>query len=98
MNQFADTWSFVVQVTSIGLDARFKLDSCELVCHESLRFEGNVVAGQDLIDDTTVYATIWAGDDQMARAAHEKGVLGSASVSKDVATIRTISSEDPLQI
>jgi hypothetical protein len=98
MNEFDDTWNFVVRVTSIGLDVQFQLSNSELVRHKSLRFEGNVAAGQELIEGTTVYATIWAGDEQRARAAHEKGVLGSVSVSKDVATIRTISSEDPLQI
>jgi hypothetical protein len=98
MNEFVDTWNFVVRVKSIGLDVKFELNNCELFHHKSLRFEGNVVSGQDLIYDTSIYATIWDGDDQRARAAHEKGVLGSASVSKDVATIRTISSEDPLQI
>jgi hypothetical protein len=98
MNQPIDIWSFVVRVTSIGLDVKFELKNAELVRHESLRIEGNVVVGQELIEGTTVYAEIWAGDDQIARKAHEEGVLGSASVSKDVMNVRTFSSKDPLQI
>jgi hypothetical protein len=98
MNQSTEIWRFVVKVKSIGLNVGFELNNCELVRHESLRLEGNVVAGQELIEGTTVYATIWAGDDPRAREAHEKGVLGSASVSKDVANVRTFSSENPFQI
>jgi hypothetical protein len=93
-----DIWSFVVRVTSIGLDIEFSIDNSKLVHRESLRSDGIVVAGQQLIEDTTVYTTIWAGDDPRAQKAHDRGVLGSASVSKDVATIRTFSSDDPLQI
>jgi hypothetical protein len=77
MDQVVDTWSFVVRVTSIGIDVQFELNNSELLRHESLRFEGNVVAGQDLIGGTTVYATIWAGDDQ-GRAQRMKKVFSVA--------------------
>jgi hypothetical protein len=98
MNNPFDTWSFVVRVRSIGLDVEFELENAALVRHQSLRIEGDVQNGQDLIIGTTVYATIWARDDPRAQEAHEAGRLGSVSVSKDVATVRTISSEDPFQI
>jgi hypothetical protein len=93
-----DIWSFVVRVTSIGLDVEFAIDNSRLAHRESLRSDGIVVAGQQLIEDTTVYTTIWAGDDLRAQKAHDKRVLGSASVSKDVGTIRTFSTDDPFQI
>jgi hypothetical protein len=91
-----DIWSIVVRVISIGLHVEFATDNSKFIHRESLRSDGTVVAGQQLIEDTTVYTTIWAGDDPGARKAPDGGVLGSASVSKDVATFRTFSSDDPL--
>jgi hypothetical protein len=93
-----DAWDFVVRLTSLGLDVEFAIDNSRLVHRESLRSEGIVVVGQRLIEETTVYTTIWAGDDPRAQRALDGNVLGSASVSKDVGTIRTFSNDDPFQI
>ncbi|HJU16317.1 MAG TPA: hypothetical protein VJ770_07590 [Stellaceae bacterium] len=97
MEKPIDFWNFVVRVVSIGLDVEFGLHNSQMIRRESLRIQGTVIVGQRLIEKTTVYATIWAGDDLRAKEAHRYR-LGSAFVAKDVETIRTFSGDDPFQI
>lgn len=98
MDKPVDVWRFVVHVTSIGVNVEFGLCDSTLVHNKSFRIRGIVTSGQELIEETTVYATIWTGDNLRAQRAHDRGILGSASVSRDAAIIRTFSSRDPLQI
>lgn len=98
MDKPVDIWSFVVRVKSIALNVEFGLCNSKLIYHKSFRIRGIVIVGQELIEETTVYATIWTGDDVKVQEMHNRRVLGSASISKDVAVVRTFSSKDPLQI
>ena len=83
-------WTFLVEAKAIALDIRTENKNGETRHHYSIRCDGVVISEHDpSVKSTSVYITMFAGDDEEIGAIQrKKQAIGQTVVSRHAASIR----------
>jgi len=96
MMEYIRPTSFLVEPKSIVYDISTNFEDSNLKHNLSISFGGRVKVSDPLLEGTSVDATIWAGDNELAQELQSEGFIGDIIISKHFFKFKELS-DDPME-